>query len=166
MLKVLLISSIMFLGLNAKVVEGKEYFKDIVIKDCIKIEKGFQCKKFNKRGILSEMITYDEKGIYKNGDYKKYYDDYILKTSCFKNCEDKMILIEEGTYKKSVKIGEWKFYSYKTGKLIETKNFTKKDLKEKAKTQVRYVEKVQFKGKQIEEQKNNNIENNVETIKE
>ena len=39
MLKILLISSIMFLGLNAKVVEGKEYFKDIVIKDCIKIEK-------------------------------------------------------------------------------------------------------------------------------
>lgn len=151
MLKVLLISSIMFLGLNAKVVEEKEYFRDIVIKDCIKIEKGFQCKKYNKRGILSEVITYDENGIYKDGSYKKYYDDYILKTSCLKNCEDKMILIEEGQYKRSVKVGEWKTYSNKTGELLRTQNFTKDDPKEKAKKQIRYVPVAEYKGTQVDE---------------
>lgn len=170
MLRFLLITAITLVGLNAQIKEEKEYFRNILVKDCKKLESGkFECSKFNKRGIQYEFATYDEKGRLKDGPYIKYHDEYIYKTLCKENCEDKKIISEKGEYKKGARVGVWEFYS-KNGKLFKKEDFTRakdrEDHLEKMKKE-RYKEQVTFKGKQVESQKEKSklppkkLENNI-----
>ena len=148
----LLIPLIISSSLLAKVTEEKEYFKNIVIKDCKKTETNFECKKFNRKGVQTEFVSYDVKGIQKDGKYIKYFDDYAFELNCLKKCDDKQIVIESGQYEKGVKVGVWFQYNL-YGKIIKENNYTKPNLKEKVQNKERYKEIIQYSGKDIEKQK-------------
>ena len=148
----LLITFILSSSLFAKVTEEKEYFRDIVIKDCKKTETNFECKKYNRKGIQSEFISYDSKGIHKEGKYIKFYDDYAFDLECLHTCIDKQIVIESGQYLKGVKVGTL-FQFNKNGKLLKEDNYTKPNIKEKVQNQERYKEIISYSGNDIEKQK-------------
>lgn len=140
-----------FFCINSYAIDvGKEFFKDdILIKDCKKTETNIECSKFNRKGIQSEFVSYDIKGIKKDGPYIKYYDDYAFFHECINECKDKKIVIESGMYSKGNKVGEW-FEFDKNGKILKINNYGKSSLLEKARAEnkkERYVPLVKYSGK-------------------